>query len=90
LDYTLRIYKVDRRTKTGDRLVGTYTFNRKNDAAMDREVRELRPLYPAPKYRIVFVEKYKTVKSLMTGKDVKIAEDTPWCCNPASETFWSM
>ena len=32
----------------------------------------------------------KTVKSLMTGQDVVIAEDTPWCCNPASETFWSM
>ena len=32
----------------------------------------------------------KTVKNLMTGKDVQIAEDTPWCCNPASETFWSM
>lgn len=32
----------------------------------------------------------KIVKSLMTGKEVQIAEDTPWCCNPASETFWSM
>jgi hypothetical protein len=32
----------------------------------------------------------KTVKNLMTGKDVEIAEDTPWCCNPASETYWSM
>lgn len=32
----------------------------------------------------------KIVKNLMTGKDVQIAEDTPWCCNPASETFWSM
>lgn len=32
----------------------------------------------------------KVVKSLMTGKDVEIAEDTPWCCNPASETYWSM
>lgn len=31
-----------------------------------------------------------TVKSLMTGKDVEIPADTPWCCNPASETFWSM
>jgi hypothetical protein len=32
----------------------------------------------------------KTVKNLMTGEDVVIAEDTPWCCNPASETYWSM
>jgi hypothetical protein len=32
----------------------------------------------------------RVVKSLMTGQDVVIAEDTPWCCNPASESFWSM
>ncbi len=31
-----------------------------------------------------------TVKNLMTGKDVEIDADTPWCCNPASETYWSM
>ena len=42
----------------------------------------------------VFAERYpvgmKVVKNLMTGQDVAIAEDTPWCCNPASETYWSM
>ena len=32
----------------------------------------------------------KTVRNLMTGAMVDIAEDTPWCCNPASETYWSM
>jgi hypothetical protein len=31
----------------------------------------------------------KIVKNLMTGQDVEISEDTPWCCNPASETYWS-
>lgn len=32
----------------------------------------------------------KIVKNLMTGVDVEIPVDTPWCCNPASETYWSM
>ena len=32
----------------------------------------------------------KTVKNLMTGKDVQIEADTPWCRNPASEKYWSM
>jgi len=31
-----------------------------------------------------------TVNNLMTGKPVEIDADTPWCCNPASETYWSM
>lgn len=30
------------------------------------------------------------VKSLMTGEMVEIDRDTPWCCNPASESYWSM
>jgi len=36
------------------------------------------------------IRSVKTVKSLMTGQDVEIASDTPWSCNPASESFWSM
>jgi hypothetical protein len=32
----------------------------------------------------------KTVKNLMTGEDVVIAEDTPHCCDPSTETYWSM
>ena len=36
-----------------------------------------------------FVFPMKTVKNLMTGKLVQIEADTPWCCNPASETYWS-
>jgi hypothetical protein len=31
-----------------------------------------------------------TVKNLMTGAPVEIDADTPWSCNPASETYWSM
>jgi len=40
-----------------------------------------RASYQAPKI---------TVKNLMSGKPVEIDADTPWCCNPASETYWSM
>jgi len=32
----------------------------------------------------------KTVTNLMSGQDIQIPADTPWCCNPASETYWSM
>jgi hypothetical protein len=88
--YSLTIYRIDRRCKTGKRFFGIYEFDRPNQEAMDREVNELRHLYPSHQYTMVFDEKFKTVKNLMTGKDVVIESNTPWCCNPASETYWSM
>ena len=38
----------------------------------------------------VLPDDQKIVRNLMTGEPVVIDKDTPWCCNPASETFWSM
>jgi hypothetical protein len=29
------------------------------------------------------------VKNLMSGKEVEIDANTPWCCRPDSEAFWS-
>jgi hypothetical protein len=37
-----------------------------------------------------FVFPKKTVKNLMSGKEIQIDSDTPHCCNPATETYWSM
>jgi len=35
------------------------------------------------------IEKSLVVKSVMGGH-ATIKANTPWCCNPASETYWSM
>jgi len=91
-DHTMYIYKADRRTKRGERLVSTTVWRNRDTAEMKREVRELQyELWPASKgYRIEFHPTKVTVKSLMTGQPVEIDRDTPWSCNPASETYWSM
>jgi len=88
--YSLNIHRLDKRCKTGKRFFGSYEFDRPDRAAMDREIQELRHLYPSHQFEISFDEKYMTVKNLMSGKDVVIAKDTPHCCNPSSETYWSM
>jgi hypothetical protein len=54
---------------------------RKAGWGVDELVVMSQELYRAPKI---------TVRNLMSGKDVEIDADTPWCCNPASETYWSM
>lgn len=32
----------------------------------------------------------KKVRNLMSGKEIQIPVDTPLCCDPSSETYWSM
>lgn len=92
-DWTMRVYVQDRRTKTGERILHTYSYPNKHEAWMREEVRDLQSmaLYPAPKYRIEVDPVYCTVKSLMTGQDVQIrTEDRGGPCDPSMERYWSM
>lgn len=97
-EYTLRIYKADRRlvkgsgrNKPGLRCVGSYQFVGQTEDGMVREVRELQALYsPKDGFSFEFFPTYKTVKSLMTGADVVIETETPRSCDPSSELYWSM
>lgn len=90
--HTMYIYKTDRRTKTGERLVSTTVWQNRDSAEMHREVRELQyELWPKSKgFRIEFFPTTKTVKNLMTGEAVEIPHDTPRSCDPSSELYWSM
>jgi hypothetical protein len=91
-DHTMYIYKTDRRTKKGERLVSTTVWRNRDEAEMKREVRELQyQTYPTSLgYRIEFHASKMTVKSYLTGEEIEIDRDTPWSCNPASESYWSM
>jgi hypothetical protein len=89
-NWTMYIYKADRRTKTGERLFSTTVWPDRDEATMDREVRELAYLYPLNQFRIEFCPTTKTVRNLMTGELVEIPHDTPRSCDPSSELYWSM
>ena len=89
-DYTLYTYKQDRRIKAGERLVATAPLH-STEQEMQYVVAKMSELFPAAKgWRFEYHLSKVTVKNLMTGADVEIDRDTPWCCNPASETYWSM
>lgn len=91
-DWIVAVYKADKRCKSGERFIAKYPFSGMDRDAVGRELRELTAqLYPAKDgWRFDVQERYTTVTNLMTGKPVEIEADTPWCCNPASETYWSM
>lgn len=91
MNYTLYIYKVDNRYKNKERLFSTTVWDRKDDAAMQREVEELYlHHYPRAQFRMEYTPTMKTVVNLMTGKEIEIPHDTPRSCDPSSELYWSM
>ena len=90
-DYTMYIYKADKRTKSGERLVSTTVWADRTAEAMANEVRGLALPYPARQgYRFEYFPTMKTVRNLMSGKDIQIPHDTPRACDPSSELYWTM
>jgi hypothetical protein len=35
-------------------------------------------------------EGHKWIRNMMSGRWIEIAEDTPRCCDPSTELYWSM
>ena len=90
-NYTMYIYKADKRKRTGERLVFTYVLENRDDNGMRREVAELFEPYPPSKgYRFEWFPTMKSVINIMSGKEIQIPHDTPRCCDPSSELYWSM
>jgi hypothetical protein len=90
-DYTLYIYKRDRRCKAGERLFSTTVWPAMDKEGMNRTVVELYPLYKATDgFRMEYVPTMKRVRNLMSGVEIEIPHDTPRSCDPSSELYWSM
>lgn len=84
--YSVEVYRADRRTKKGERLI------LKKDHDYDLKVLEhtYRTTYLARDgYRVEFHETFVTRKNAMTGQEFTERYDTPYYCSPRSETYWS-
>jgi hypothetical protein len=91
-DYTLYVRKADGRTRSGWRAISTQVVTDISEREIQLCVKGVNDFYAEQRglYEVSYAAARMTVKSLMTGADVEIDSDTPWCCNPASETYWSM
>ena len=85
-EYTLEIYKTDRRTKEGRRLVAKEDFDPVTKDYIDSVVKAKQNLG----FQVEVFETYVTKKNMMGGKEFKERYDTPYFCSPASESYWSM
>ena len=85
---TVEVYKRDRRTHKGERLV-TKVDHTTADSGAVHEVYAKK--YPSSKgYRFHVYATYVTRRNAMTGETFQERYDTPYHCSPASEAFWSM
>lgn len=82
-DYTVEVYKLDRRVKGGRKLV----------AKMDYHCEDLRVIendFPVKRGYIREIhDTYVTRKNFMTGVEYQERYDTPYASSPSSETYWS-
>jgi hypothetical protein len=87
-DFTLYAYKIDKRTKSGEKLVSTRVFKDMDEQTMKAIVKV--GLTMNPNFRFEYFPTMKTVTNLMSGKEVQIERDTPRSCDPSSELYWTM
>lgn len=91
--YTITLYKTDGRYKLGRTKVWCANFDNLTQAELADAVQVANRIacdYLDPRKVVIEYTEFRTVKSLMSGKEVQVAADTPLCCDPSSETYWSM
>ena len=86
--YTVEIYKLDKRTRKGERLVSKTDYDVTEQTMLEHTVKHT---YRASQgYRYEIHETMVTKTNLMGGKEFTERYDTPYYCSPASESYWSM
>ena len=85
-EYTLEIYKTDKRTKEGKRLYAKQDFAPSTKDYISAVAEGKRKLG----FIVEVFETYVTRKNTMSGRDFQERYDTPYFCSPSSESFWSM
>jgi hypothetical protein len=84
--YTVEIYRADKRTKQGERLVLKKDYDTDNRSTLEKSVKD--SLGKNERYEIH--ETYVTRSSYFGGQKFQERYDTPYYCSPSSETYWSM
>ena len=86
--FTVEIYKLDKRTKKGERLVSKTDYDTDNLSMLEHTVKHTWRASQGFRYEIH--ETYVVKRNLMGGAEFKERYDTPYYCSPSSESYWSM
>lgn len=92
--YAFTVYTADGRTKTGWRVVEEYQKQFQDDRFAEQHAQDakrfLKTVY-RPEIRVEY-RKYWVLKRNYTTPRNQYWEawNTPWCCSPSSELYWTM
>jgi hypothetical protein len=86
--YTVEIYKTDRRSKAGERLVQKQDYATDNLSMLEHTVKHTWPTSQGYRYEIHVT--MVTRRNMMGGAEYQERYDTPRYCSPSSEAYWSM
>jgi hypothetical protein len=86
IEYTLEIYKADKRVKEGKRLVAKQDFAPSTKDYINTVAESKRKLG----FIVEVFETFVIRKNLMSGKSFQERYDTPYFCSASSESYWSM
>jgi len=85
--YTVIVWRYDRRTKTGEREVLRKDYDTDNLSMLEHTVKHT---WEPSKFRWEIHKTLVERVNIMTGESYTERFDTPRCCSPSSETYWSM
>jgi hypothetical protein len=88
MEYTVEVYKADKRKKSGERLVDKMDHQVTDEGTLKRLYKESFPAREG--YRFTIHETYVTRVNMMGGAEYQERYDTPRYCSPSSEAYWSM
>ena len=86
--YTVEVYKADKRTHAGERLVLKQDYDTDNLSMLEHSVKHT--WLKSQGYRYEIHETYVTRHNMMSGLPYQERYDTPRFCSPSSESYWSM
>jgi len=86
--YTVIVYKVDKRTKSGERREHYSDYDTTDRSMLEHTVKHT--WRAAHGFRYEIHETMVTRKNLMGGAEYQERFDTPRYCSPSSEAYWSM
>lgn len=88
MEYTVEVYKLDKRKKAGERLEHKLEYKDEDYVTL---YAGSAILWPATRgYRVEIHKTYVTRKNLLDGTEFRERYDTPSYCSPSSESYWSM